>query len=91
MNKTELVAKVAEETGFSKDTVMNVFERSLEAIAFEVISGGKVSINGFGSFEQLKRKEKKGINPKTKEPILIPETVTVKFKPAKSFKDYCNS
>lgn len=91
MNKTELVTRVAEETGLPKVVVMNVFERSLETIANEVISGGKVSINGFGSFEKLKRKGKKGINPQTKEPMEIPESVTVKFKPAKTFKGYCNS
>ena len=58
--------------------------------AEEVKKGEKVSIHGFGSFEQVKRSARKGHNPKTGEEITIPEKKAPKFTPSKVLKESVN-
>lgn len=86
MIKKDLVEKVSEKTGLPKESVLNVVERTLEVIAEEVSEGGKVTIKGFGTFEEITKQERKGYNPFTKQPMVIPETKTVRFKPSEVFK-----
>lgn len=87
MNKTELVAAIAENAELSKKDSEKALNAALAAIAGELADGGKVQLIGFGSFEVKKRGERIGRNPKTKEEIKIPATVYPVFKAGKALKD----
>ena len=93
MNKTELVEKLAKKTGLTlKDAgivVNTIFDATpgKGIIAVELDAGGKVSLPGFGTFKTVHKKERNGINPKTKEIITIPAKNYAVFKPGKTLKD----
>ena len=80
MNKTELVAKIAEGAGMSKVDAKKALDATLDAIKKAVKKSDKVALVGFGTFSVTKRDERKGINPATKEVITIPAKKVVKFK-----------
>ena len=83
MNKTDLVAKIAEGAGMSKVDAKEALEATLEAITKAVKKGDKVALVGFGTFDVTERKARKGINPATKKAIKIPAKKVVKFKAGK--------
>ncbi|MCC9021806.1 HU-related DNA-binding protein HupN [Bacillus nakamurai] len=87
MNKTELIAKVAEKQGVSKKEAAPSAETVFDTISEALKSGEKVSIPGFGIFEVRERAARKGRNPQTGEEIDIPATKAPAFKPAKALKD----
>ena len=80
MNKTELVAKIAEGAGMSKVDAKKALDATLDAVVKAVKKGEKVALVGFGTFAVTKRKSRKGINPATKKAITIPAKKVVKFK-----------
>ena len=93
MNKTELVAAVAEKAEISKkdaDSVYSAVNAVIESIIEAVASKDKVQIVGFGTFEARERKEKIGKNPRTGEEIKIAASVVPAFKAGKAFKDATN-
>ena len=81
MNKSELIDAIAQESGLSKVDSKKALDATLNAIAGEVKTGGKVVLVGFGTFSVSERSARKGINPRTKETIDIPAKKTTKFKP----------
>jgi DNA-binding protein HU-beta len=81
MNKSELINAIAEKSGLSKVDSKKALDATLETIAGEVKAGGKVVLVGFGTFSVSERSARKGINPRTKQPIDIPAKKTTKFKP----------
>lgn len=83
MNKTELVAKIAEGAGMSKVDAKKALDATLDAVVKAVKKGDKVALVGFGTFAVTKRKSRKGINPATKKAITIPAKKVVKFKAGK--------
>lgn len=85
MNKTELIAKVAETTGLSKADAKKAVDGTLKVIVDAVKAEDKVTIVGFGSFDVAVRAEHQGINPATKETIMVPEKKVVKFKAGADF------
>ena len=86
MNKTELIAAVAEKAGLTKTDTAKAFNALLEVTKKEVNKKeGKVSIIGFGSFYMQKRAARKGKNPQTGAAIKIPAKKVLKFKPSKKF------
>jgi DNA-binding protein HU-beta len=87
MTKAELIAKVAEKSGFSKKDADKATSAVIDAIVESLAAGEKVQIVGFGSFEVRQREERKGRNPRTKEEITIPASALPVFKAGKSFKD----
>ena len=87
MNKTELIAAVAERTGLAKKDTEKALSVALEIIAAELSKGEKVQLAGFGSFEVKVREARVGRNPRTKEAIEIPATRTPVFKANKALKD----
>ena len=80
MNKTELIAKIAEGSGLSKVDAKKALEATLEAITTALKADDKVALIGFGTFSTSERHERQGINPATKETITIPAKKVVKFK-----------
>ena len=86
MNKTTLIAAVAQSTGVSKKDTEQVINAALQAITDSLASGGKVQLSGFGTFEVKDREARIGRNPRTKEAIEIPATRTPAFKPSEALK-----
>lgn len=87
MNKTELIAAVAEKADLSKKDAEAAITAAVEAITGALIEGEKVQLVGFGSFEVKERAARIGRNPKTKEAIEIPASKAPVFKPSKALKD----
>ena len=87
MNKTELVAAVAESAGLSKKDTERVVNAALDTITAALCKGEKVQISGFGTFEVKDREARIGRNPHTKEAIEIPATKVPGFKASKTLKD----
>jgi len=84
MNKNEISKKVYEtHGGLSYADSQRIVDLMLEIIKKRLVGGEKVLITGFGCFSVMRRKDKKGVNPQTGEPIIIPGRNTVKFKPSK--------
>ena len=87
MNKTELVAVVAEKSGLTKKDAERVVSATFETITAELVKGEKVQISGFGIFEVKEREARVGRNPRTKEAIEIPASKAPAFKASKTLKD----
>ena len=87
MNKAELINVVSEAAEVSKKDAEAVITATFDAITDALKEGEKVQLVGFGSFEVKKRAARVGRNPKTKEPIDIPESTVPVFKAGKVLKD----
>ena len=87
MNKTELVAAVAEKTGMSKKDSEKAVNAAFDSITEALVAGEKVQLVGFGAFEVKERNARVGRNPKTKEEIQIPASRVPVFKAGKALKD----
>ena len=87
MNKTELIAAVAEKVGMSKKDADAVVNAVIDTIVEEVTKEEKVQIVGFGTFEVRCRSERQGRDPRTNSPITIPASKVPAFKAGKAFKD----
>ena len=90
MNKTELVAAVAEKAGLSKKDAEAAVKAFTETITAELKAGGKVQIVGFGTFEVSERAAREGRNPHTGETMEIQASKAPRFKAGKTFKDAIN-
>lgn len=87
MNKTELIAIAAENTGMTKKDTERVLNAAIDAITAALIRGDKVQLSGFGTFETKDREARIGRNPHTKEAVEIPATRVPAFKASKALKD----
>jgi len=87
VNKSELIAKVAETTGMSKKDATQAVEAVFDAISQALQNGEKVQLVGFGNFEVRERNARKGRNPQTGEEIDIPASKVPAFKPGKALKE----
>lgn len=87
MNKTELVAAVAEKAGLSKKDAEKAVAAVVDSVVASLKAGDKVQLVGFGTFEVRERAARTGINPKTKEAIKIAASKNPVFKAGKAFKD----
>ncbi len=90
MNKTELIAAIAEEAGLSKKDAEKALKAFTDVVAAQMKKGEKVQIVGFGTFEVSERSEREGRNPQTGEPMTIAASRTPKFKAGKALKDSIN-
>lgn len=86
MNKTELIAKVAEKSGFTKKDTETVVEAVLDVIQEVLANGEAVQLVGFGTFEARERAARIGRNPQTGEKITIPAGKVPAFKPGKRLR-----
>ena len=90
MNKTELIAAVAEKAEISKKDAEKAVKAFTDAVAEVLAKGGKVQLVGFGNFEVSERPAREGRNPRTGETMTIAASKTPKFKPGKALKDEIN-
>ena len=87
MTKAELIEKMAKDAGISK-TAANAALNSFIGNVTKALKkkDGKVTLVGFGTFQKVRRKARKGRNPQTGEPLKIKAKNVVKFKPGKQLK-----
>ena len=90
MNKTELVAAMAEKAELSKKDAEAALKAFTDAVADELKKGGKVQLVGFGTFEVSERAAREGRNPQTGAPMKIAASKAPKFKAGKALKDAIN-
>ena len=91
MNKTELIAAVAEQAGISKKDAEKALKAFTDVVAEELKKGEKVQIVGFGTFEVSERAEREGRNPQSGEVMMISASKAPKFKAGKALKDMINA
>lgn len=90
MNKSELVAAMAEKANVSKKAAEESLNAMLDVVREAMVKGDKVQLVGFGSFETRTRAARKGHNPQTKAEIKIPACKAPAFKAGKALKDIVN-
>ena len=90
MNKTELIASVAQKSELTKKDAEKAVKAVFEAVSESLKKGDKVQIIGFGTFEVRARKAREGRNPRNNKPIKIPASKTPAFKAGKQLKDMVN-
>ena len=91
MNKTELVAAIAEKAELSKKDAEKAVKAFTDVVSEELVNGGKIQLVGFGTFEVSERPAREGRNPRTGETMTIAATKTPKFKVGKALKDMVNA
>ena len=87
MNKTELIASVAEKSGLSKKDSEMAVNAVFECITESLKAGDKVSLVGFGIFDIKERAERMCKNPRTGDSVLSPATRVAVFKAGKALKE----
>ncbi len=90
MNKTELVAAIAEKTELTKADSEKALKAFIETVTETLKSGDKVQLVGFGTFEVSNRPARTGHNPRTGKSLKIKASKAPKFKAGKAFKDALN-
>lgn len=91
MNKTELVAAMADQAGLSKKDTEKALKAFTDVVADELKKGGKVQLVGFGTFEVSKRAAREGRNPQSGAVMKIAASKAPKFKAGKALKDMLNA
>ena len=87
MTKSELVTSVSAMTGMPQEAALRAVNAAINTITDAIGKGEPVVLPGFGTFSRKHRNARKGINPKTREAVDIPESFTPSFKPGKRLKD----
>ncbi len=90
MNKKELIDIVSHKRDLTKKEAEALVDTVFDTMIESILNGDKVLISGFGTFKVNERQERKGVSPKTKEPMIIPASKTVTFKPSNKLKDTMN-
>ena len=90
MNKTELVAAVAEKAGLTKKDAEKAINAVTEAVKEALVKGDKVQLIGFGTYEVRERAARTGRNPQTGAEIKIAAAKVPAFKAGKALKDAVN-
>ena len=91
MNKTELVAAIAEQTQLSRKDAEAALKAFIDVVSEELKKGEKVQLVGFGTFEVSERAAREGRNPATGEAMTIKASKSPKFKAGKALKDMVNA
>ncbi|TQQ83999.1 HU family DNA-binding protein [Peptacetobacter hominis] len=92
MNKAELVSKMAEKSGLTKKEAELALNSFMESVEEALVSGEKVQLVGFGTFETRARAARQGRNPRDPEQVIdIPASKAPVFKAGKGLKDKVNA
>ena len=87
MNKAELVNEVSGKTGLTKKETQNVVDALINTVGDTLSKGEKITLVGFGTFQVVNRKARRGVNPQTRATIQIPAKKVPKFVPGKTLKE----
>ena len=91
MNKTELIAAVAEKAEISKKDSEKALKAFIDVVTEQLKAGDKVQVVGFGTFEVSERAAREGRNPQTGKTMKIDACKAPKFKAGKALKDAVNA
>lgn len=91
MNKADLVNEIAGKTGLTKTKTSEVVDSIVESIQGALSKGDKVTLVGFGTFDTITRKARKGRNPKTGAELDIPSKRAARFKAGAGLSNVVNS
>ena len=91
MNKTELVAAMADQAGISKKDAEKALKAFTDVVGAQLKKGDKIQVVGFGTFEVSERAAREGRNPQTGKTMPIPASKAPKFKAGKALKDLVNA
>jgi len=87
VNKAELIEEVAGQTGLTKRAGREAVDTATSVITDALARRDKVTLVGFGTFQVMERKARKGRNPQTGEEIQIPGKKVAKFKPGRALRE----
>ena len=87
MDKAGLIEEVTNQTGLTKKTSREVLDAITSVVTDALARGEKVTLVGFGTFQVMERKARKGVNPQTREAISIPAKKVPKFRPGKRLRE----
>ena len=90
MNKTELISAIAAKSGLTKKDSEKALRAFEEAVTETLVSGGKVQLVGFGTFDVVERAAREGRNPQTGAPMKIAASKAPRFKVGKALRDAVN-
>ena len=82
MNKTDLINEIAAKANLNKVQAKAALDAMLESMSQALANEDRIQLIGFGTFQVHEMKERMGVNPRTKEKLVIPARKVVKFKPA---------
>lgn len=82
MNKTDLINEIAAKANLNKVQAKAALDAMLESMSLALANEDRIQLIGFGTFQVNEMKERMGVNPRTKEKLVIPARKVVKFKPA---------
>ena len=91
MNRTELVAAMAEKSQLSKKDAESALKAFIDVVSEEMQKGEKIQLVGFGTFEVSERAAREGRNPQTGETMTIAASKSPKFKAGKALKELVNA
>ena len=91
MNKSELIAALADKTKLSKKDAEKVLDTFVDTVSGSLAKGEKVQLIGFGTFDVKKRPARPARNPRTGEEIKIKASTSPSFKAGKALKDKVNT
>lgn len=86
MNKAQLVEAIADKLG-GRQNAADAVDAVLDAIVRSVVTGDRVSVTGFGSFEKVDRPARYARNPQTGERVRVKKTSVPRFRAGQGFKD----
>lgn len=87
VNKDDLIDQTTNITRLARKDVEEVVNAFLDLVIDKLAMGEKINLTGFGSFESRDRKGRRGVDPRTLQPIEIPTVRVAKFKPGKTMKE----
>ncbi len=87
VTKKDIIDRIAESTGLRRTDVRDVVHAMLEQIAANLSSGERIEFRDFGVFEVRVRAARAAQNPKTLEPVHVPQRASVRFKPGRAMRD----
>ena len=90
MNKQELIAKIADDTGITKSGAAAAVDSFIDGVVRTLKKGGTITFVGFGTFKTSMRKARLGRNPQTGAAVKIPKRRVAKFSSDKALKDALN-
>ncbi len=90
VKKSDLVSKIAEQTGLAAVDTKIIIDELITAINEELISGNTIELRGFGTFSIKNRSARWARNLSTGETVFVPEKKDIAMKPAKELKELVN-
>ena len=90
MKKADIIDIIAEGTGLTKIETQAVIDGFLATVRYALQKNEHIELRGFGTFKRVFRNARTARNPKTKEPVDVPEHFTVTFRPSSDLKKFVN-